>query len=200
MRRWETIKGNKRDAEQRLAQRLPEIGLGEFQAAREQITFDALVSAYLAGHVKVAVRASTRKSYEGLIRLHPAPHFQGRPVRSITVADVEKLRACISAKTRTFRSGNEKPVGSRTVNKALTVLSTMLNYALKHRWIAFNPALLVKKVKETRLRADLIDSNILTPEEIRGLLESCEPRWRPIIMAAVYTGLRQGGVAGASVV
>lgn len=59
VRRWETVDGNRKSADLLLAQRLQEIGKGEYRAPDEQITFDELVDAYRTGHMRVAVRDTT---------------------------------------------------------------------------------------------------------------------------------------------
>ena len=50
-RHWETTDGNRKDAELLMAQRLQEIGTGEFRTSAEQETFEKLVEAYTAARV-----------------------------------------------------------------------------------------------------------------------------------------------------
>jgi integrase len=180
-RRWEATDGNKKAAELLLAQRLQEIGKGEFQAKAEQTTFNELAESYLAS--LVTVRATTMKSYRGVIQLHVQPYFGARPIRNITLADIENFRAHLVGK-----------IGVRTVNKSLTLLSMMLNHALRHRWISHNPALLAKKLKQQHAP---VESRILTPQQIGALVANAgSPRLRTLILTAILTGLREGELLG----
>lgn len=186
-RHWETVDGNRKEADQLLAQRLQEVGRGEYRAPDEQKTFEELVAAFRASHIKVAVRDTTAAWYEGAIRNHLLPHFSGHKAREITVEQIERYRAALI----------ENGIGRRTVNKCLTLLGAMYRYALKHRWVSYNPAALVSKLKQTTMaNHELLDGNILTPAEINAMLGAADERYKPLLMAAVLTGLRQGELLG----
>lgn len=186
-RHWETVDGNRKEADQLLAQRLQEVGKGEYRAPDEQRTFDELVEAFRAGHINVAVRDTTALWYEGGIRNHLLPYFTGRKIREITAEHIERYRASLVA----------NGTGVRTVNKCLTLLGAMFRHALKHRWVSYNPAALVSKIKPTSTGTqDSTDNNILTPAEINALLGAVDARYRTLLMAAVLTGLRQGELLG----
>ncbi len=186
-RHWETVDGTRKDAERLLAHRIQEIGCGEYRAPDERKTFDELVEAYRTAHIRIAVRETTAEWYEGAIKNHLLPHFSGWKIREITVEEVERFRHSLV----------EKKKGRRTVNKCLTLLGAMFRYALKHRWVSYNPASLVKKLKESEgAKHDLIEGSILTPGEINALLQAADERYRPLLMCAVLTGLRQGELLG----
>ena len=81
--------------------------------------------------------------------------------------------------------------------------------AVRHRWVDFNPAEHVEKLKaDVSPDAHTIDGNILTPAEIGRLLDAAEsPRWnregrmignnhRLLIKVAVFTGMRAGEILG----
>ncbi len=185
-RHWETTDLSKKEAQLLLAQRLQEIHRGEYQAKREERTFDGLAEAYLAGHVRVNVRATTAKDYEGNLKLHIRPYFTGRRIRHITPEQVEQFRAYLL----------ENGVGRRTVNKCLTLLSMMFRYALRHRWISYNPAADVKKLRDPAIKHDQVEDSILQPEEIKRLLKAADERYRVLFLTAILTGLRQGELLG----
>jgi hypothetical protein len=71
--------------------------------------------------VKVNVRDTTRRDYEGNIRRHLQPYFGSRVIRTITPEAIER-----------FRTELNQRIGLRTVNKCLTLLSMMFAYALRH--------------------------------------------------------------------
>jgi len=188
-RYWETLPegSTKRDADRLLAKRIYDISIGEFQTRDEQKTFDELVEAYRAGHIRVAVRDTTAEWYEGAIRNHLLPYFTGHKARAITVEQIERFRAVLL----------DKGIGRRTINKCLTLLGALYRYGLKHRWVSYNPASLVSKLKQTTsAKQEFIDNNILTPAEINALLGTSDARYKPLLMTAVLTGLRQGELLG----
>ena len=200
-RRWETVSGTRKNADKLLAKRVQEIGKGEYQAEREQMTFQELTQAYMTGHISVNVRENTRRDYERNTRLYLTPYFTGVKVRIITPEMIEAFRTYLLEKEVRIKRGKKeivkKGVGRRTVNKCHTLLSAMLRYAMRYRWLTFNPAAEVRKLRDEEQHHDKpIVENILTPSEVKQLLASTEERWRVILLMAVSTGMRQGELLG----
>jgi integrase len=136
--------------------------------------------------VKVNVRDTTRRDYEGNIRRHLQPHFGSRVIRTITPEAIER-----------FRTDRHQRTGLRTVNKCLTLLSMMFGYALRHRWVSSNPASMVRKLRPASGPGhDLVEDNILVPAEIGKLLEAADDRSRLIIKTGILSGLREGELLG----
>ena len=186
-RRWETVEGTRKDADQLLAQRLREIGRGEYESAREQTNFEGLKEAYCTGHIQTNIRASTRRDYERNLRLYLSPHFDGVTIRTITPQMIEAWRNKLI----------EQGVGLRTVNKCHTLLSAMLRYALRYRWISYNPAAEVRKLRAAEDATDRPEeTNVLTQSEVRKFLAASDERWRPLLLMAISTGMRQGELLG----
>ena len=185
-RHWETC-GTRKEADQLLARRLDELGRGAYTAPRENRRFDDVAAAFTAAHIKTRVRATTARDYETNLRLHLAPYFQGWKLLAITPYVVDNFLCALS----------ERGVGQRTTNKCLTLLKQMLSHAVRLRWIHENPARWTKKIPEVAaFNRGSVDDNILTPEEIRRLLDTATDRWRLLILAAVLTGMRQGELLG----
>lgn len=109
-RHWETVDGTRKDAEQQLVHRLQEIGKGEFQASRDQMTFDELAEAYKVGHVTVNVLDNTRRDYETNLRLHLVPYFTGIKVRTITPEMIEAFRRHLLEKEFKIKRGEKEIV------------------------------------------------------------------------------------------
>jgi integrase len=186
VRHWETVEGTRRDADELLAKRLQEIGKGEYRARSEEKTFEELAQAYIAGHVRVNVRDTTARWYEAGIRNYLLPHFSGRRIREITPEHIEAFRHKLV----------EQGTGRRTINKCLMLLSATFRHALRHRWVNYNPASLVRKLRDAPTKHDDVEQSILTPPELRKLFEAADSRYRTLIMAAALTGLRQGELLG----
>jgi len=186
-RRWETTKGTRKEAEQLLAKRLREIGRGEYQARADYKVFDELVESYRVAHLAVNLRENTRRDYECNLRLYIVPYFAGIKIRNITPDMVETFRSVLV----------DRGVGRRTVNKCHTLLSTMLRYALRHRWLNYNPAAEIRKLRDGPNHRDRpLDENVLMPGEVWQLIKAADERWRAIFLTAVSTGLRQGELFG----
>jgi integrase len=200
-----------------LDKRLAEVKRGQHVPASQRPTFSQVCDRFL--EAKVNLRATTVRSYRGLIDLYLKPYFTWN-IETIAPADIERFRYQLSvglpdpiarALTERKRMANPKwsqarakleaarhKPGTRTINKALTLLSMIFNYACRHRWIDSNPAEHVERVRDTTLPNERpIDTNILTPAEIRTLIDATtDDRYRLMIQVAVFTGIRQGELLG----
>ncbi len=87
-------------------------------------------------------------------------------------------------------------ISATTINKQLTLIAMIFNYALKHRLVTFNPAEHVDKLPAEHKEGDAIDQNVLDADEVKKLLEATAPEWRLMIETAVTTGLRQSELLG----
>ena len=184
-RHWETVEGNRKAADELLAQRIREVGRGTYQAPHELVDFETLAQAFLQ-HAKGTTRETTFKDYRGNLIRHLTPYFQGGKIRAVQRTHVEAFRAHLL----------DRGIGDRTVNKCLTLLGQMYRYAIRHEWLEINPAEGTKLRASSRRSHDLVESNILAPLEIRALLDACDARWRSIVMTAVMSGLREGELLG----
>jgi integrase len=76
-------------------------------------------------------------------------------------------------------------------------MTMVLNYACRHRWVDYNPAEHVERLRDTRVLGDQpLDANILGPDEVRRLIEAARDRYKVIIQVAIFTGMRQGEILG----
>lgn len=212
-----------------LARRLGEVERSAFVPANAKPTFSEVCAEYLTS--KVNIRSTTRRSYSSIVELYLIPYFGDRKIHQIATADIERFRNALSnclpapiaeafvarqlnarpgltAARAKQRMGRLKP-GIRTINKALTLLVMVFNYAAKHRWVDYNPAEFVEKIRPpVDENGQSTDLNILTPDEVRLLLEAAdEPRrgqdgvmisnnYRLLLKCAVFTGMRQGEILG----
>jgi len=91
-----------------------------------------------------------------------SPYFGGRTLRLIQVTDIERFRTELStgipdsikqalnarvlaarpghAEARAKQRTKQAKISTRSINKALTVLSMVFNYAMRNQWVARNPA------------------------------------------------------------
>lgn len=214
---FENLAQEKIAAQELLTKRQAEVTRGDHVAARARLTFGEVCDSYLAS--KVNIRDSTMRSYTGLIACYLRPYFGAWKVHTIRASDIERYRGeltrglppAIAAALKERRSAakpkwsqarvkqsvaRRKP-GTRTINKSLTLLTMILNYAARHRWVDHNPAEYVEKLKDdAALHHRPVDENILTPDEIRKLLAATDDHYRLLVQTAVFTGMRQGELLG----
>ncbi len=198
-RHWETTKGNRKEAERLLAERVREISRGTYRRPAGQVSFEGLAQAFLENAKANDVRDTTFKDYHGNLNRHLLPWFKGWKARDIRRADPEPARRPIygAPYVESFRAHLlDSGVGRRTVNKCLTLLGSLFLYAIRREWLETNPAKGTKLGASSRRSHDLVEENIFAPPEIQALLAAADARWRVIILTAVLTGLREGELLG----
>jgi Phage integrase, N-terminal SAM-like domain len=171
-RHWETTKGNRKDAERLLAERVREISRGTYWRPAERVSFEGLAQAFLKD-AEPNVRETTFKDYRCNLNRH-LPWFSGWKARDIRRADVEAFRAHLL----------DEGIGPRTVNKCLTLLGALFRYAMRHEWIEANPAEGTKLRASSRRSHDLVGRPSRSKRFLRPLMRAgawsssppCSPR------------------------
>lgn len=180
----------------KLLREIEDDGARVFDGAR--MTFKKLAEVYTDHKLqppayKGETRVSGMRSWKHqLVVLKPlVERFGKMRIRSITHADIEKYK-CQRMQTKT-RRGNDRNVAS--VNRELSLLRAILNFAKRQGWISRNPfgmgESVISYADETRRE------RILTREEEARLLAACvEPRahLRPLLVCALDTGMRRGEI------
>jgi integrase len=202
----------KRAAKELLDQRLTETLAHTFTPARARLTFDKLADKWLAS--KVRIRATTQSDYAIMLDCYLRPYFARKKVEAITRLDIEGFRAAMAEglpepiriardeKLRALQADDPharlKPLtpGPRTTNKCLGVLVSMLGYAQKHGLVSKNAAERIEKLPTNAGESRVIESNVLTPAELRKVLSATTDPWRVPIALAIYTGMRQAEALG----
>jgi integrase len=181
---------------------------------------------------KVAIRPSTRRIYQQLLAGYLVPYFGGRTLRLIQVTDIERFRTELStgipdsikqalnarvlaarpshAEARAKQRAKRAKISTRSINKTLTVLSMVFNYAMRNQWVTRNPAKYVEPARDPRpLEERPLDMDVLTPAEVAALREAAIPatyrdgklitnNYRLLISFALFTGCRAGEILGAA--
>jgi integrase len=156
-----------------------------------------LIPARYVGETKVAGMRNTGTPKLFLSVLND--HFGHKLVREITHADIEAFKIKrFDTPTRPTRSNQTGQRTIASVNRELECLRTVLRFAERQGWLARNPfnvgTPLINKAAETKRE------RVMSVDEERRLLSACAPEadngarlhLRPIIIAAVDTGLRRG--------
>lgn len=129
----------------------------------------------------VDLRPSTLARDDSYARNHVLPRFGKRPLASIDHLDVVGWIAELSA------SG----MAPATVHKAHQILAKCLRAAVQARLIPFNPC---DGVALPRIERQ--DMRFLDPQQLAGLAETINPRYRAFVLLGGYGGLRLGEMLG----
>lgn len=144
-------------------------------------TLDAYLAEWLPAHGR-GIRASTRTSYEGHIRLHISPLLGGIPLARLAPRDVRRLIAELERKGRS----------PATIHLVYRTLHVALQAAVNDRTLIDNPA---DGVHLPRIEREPVRP--LTSDEADAILDAVAGTWaeRPV-RVWLGSGLRRGEVLG----
>lgn len=89
-----------------------------------------------------------------------------------------------------IKQKQKEGLSSKSINNILTSMGTVFNWAIENGYIMFNPVQRVKKLK-----VEHQEMSFLTIEEINAVLEYSEsnyPDFYPLLLTAIYSGMRRG--------
>ncbi|MGC1107575.1 MAG: site-specific integrase [Candidatus Acidiferrales bacterium] len=170
----------KREAQRRLSERLAEINQGRHKP-EVMLSFERFVLERFEPNIFPALRVSTANGYRWTIRGYLLPVLGKVPLPQIGAADVQMLLSSLS-----------KKVAPRTVLSVRNRLRKIFGVAKSWGYIAVNPA------DEVQLPAlcDVREKIVLTPEQMRRLLDELPEPHRTMALVAVLSGLRRGELFG----
>jgi integrase len=176
----------RRDADARQAAVKVNVRAGVHSAVSSSPTVAQAAEAWLR-HVELEGRErATLKGYREHVRLHINPRLGRVKLASLTTPKINAFRDELLAS------------GSRDLaKKVLTSLKAILKDAQRRGSVAQNVArdvtIGIDQRGKRRLEAGL---HFPTPDEVRRILASAKPRWRPLLVTAVFTGLRASELRG----
>lgn len=141
-----------------------------------QTSFADVAQSWLA---TLDVKPKTRAGYENILKVHLSPEFGDRAVGGITVSDVREFLASLNGRS---------PGTKRNI---IRVLNPIMKQALQEGEIATNPVTGVKLPRTARND----DLPFLDDRQVQELADEVGPKYRALIVTAVYTGLRAGELA-----
>lgn len=152
------------------------------QVASSRATFSEVAALFL--DAQSHLRPRTLENYRSAVRLRLGPHFGRKRIGAIDVEDV----AALIAEMR--RDG----LAPWTIKGTITPLSRIFAWAERRGYVAANP---VRKLERSeRPSAGRREMRLLTAEELGRLLDAANPRYRPLLATAAFTGLRLGELLG----
>ncbi len=176
-RKREKVGTSKRLAETVLSKRMVEIAEGRFLniVKKEKIRFEDFIQEYLNLHAKPNKKSWKSDEYN-LLSLRK--YFKGKYLYAFDAKDIER-----------FKAERIKQVAPATVNRELATLKTLFAKALLWKRIQENPTSKVKFLKEPKGRLRFLER-----EEIARLLSNATPKIKPIIIVALFTGMRKSEI------
>lgn len=180
----------KKEADAFAATATVEVREGTHVADRETVTVAAAGKLWIARGEAAGLERSTVEAYRQRLNLHIVPFIGAEKLSKITVPVVRSFADRVRAEGRS----------PAMVKKALTALSSILSDA-QERGLCVRNA--VKEMSRRRNGAETRSKRLLqpgvdipTPDEVRTFLGLLEGRWRPILLTAVFSGLRSSELRG----
>jgi len=163
-----------------LQSRVAEVFNGKFNLQKKAgfMKFSVLAGIYLEDYAKANKKSWMCDKY--CLEAHLKPYFGNLGLSDISPLLVEKYRA------ERLRAGVQKS----TTNRELALLKKMLNLAIDWNLATQNPVLKVRLFPEK----DNLKERVLAEEEEARLLGQCATYLRPIVVAALNTGMRKAEI------
>jgi integrase len=116
------------------------------------------------------------------------PFFSETPIGTITKNDIARYRKHRQeAYRRKPTNADHKPLSETTINRDIEVIRHLLFWAADEGFIPANPIARIRMVRERGKRRPVMS----VAEEVK-LLDACAEHLRPIVIAALDTGMRRG--------
>jgi integrase len=129
---------------------------------------------------------STLRQYRNHVDLHLNPLIGGMKLTSLSTPTIGS-----------FRDELLKKSSRAMARKVLASLKSILGEAQRRGLIAHNPASPVRVDLKRRENGKLVvGQDIPSKAEIQAVLDRAEGRWRPLLVTAVFTGMRSSELRG----
>jgi integrase len=176
----------KKQAKNLLRDMEDQIGKGTWLPAKKIPTFSQVAQDWIE-HKKSYLRQTSWDCYEGHTRKH-FKDFADQKITDLTTAIMEKW----------IRDRQEEGMHILTLRKVLVTLNQIMKYAVRHRYVDYNP---LTNAERPRRRGRVEDAEekirVLSRKQIRGLLANTEHRmFRVMFRLAIFSGVRQGELIG----
>jgi integrase len=180
---FETVKGNKKDAEKRLREILTEIDKVEFVKPSKMTLADYLVR-WLSDYVKPNLSPRTYEGYEYIIRYHIIPSIGYIPLNALKP---EHLQHYYAEKLSTTKANGKGKLSSLSVRHHAMLLHKALKTACQLGLLQRNVAdnVITPKARQTEMQTWDV-------EEVKRFLDTARSsQYFPLFFTALYTGARR---------
>jgi integrase len=185
-RRLETFKREK-DAKTYLTKMSTEVAAGVHIPERESITLAEAAQIWIERGETEALERSTMRAYHSHLKNHIVP----------SKIYHEKLVRLTRPMIEAFRDDLLRRCTRVTAQKVLFTLKSILNEAMRRGLLLQNVAVPVKIKDNKRDRVKLeAGRDFPDKDEVNTIIDRAEPRWRPILVCAIFTGMRASELRG----
>jgi integrase len=184
VRRIETF-ARRRDADARAAAIDVDLRRGVHTAVTASPTVAQAAQDWLAAVALRGRERATLKGYREHVELHINPTLGTMKLAALTTPKV--VAFCEALQARKSRL---------LARKVLASVKAILRDAQRRGTVAQNVAAAVSIELDHRRRPLEVGVDIPTPNEVRNILAAVTPRWRPLLVTAVFTGLRASELRG----
>jgi integrase len=183
----------KKDAERWLVTTLGEVQRGVHTPVSSSITVAQAGETWIAEAEADGLERGTVRQYRQHLEQHIAPFIGNVRLAELTVAGVKDFRA------RIIREGRSRVMAKKIIGSLGAILAT----AMENGKVAQNVVRVAtpRRRRETGLeqrhkRHIEVGVDIPTKEEIRAMLACAQGWFRPLLVTAVFTGLRSSELRG----
>jgi integrase len=194
VRRQETF-ARKKEAEERWIEVGHEVREGTHTARAASITVEEAAELWIEAGKLDGQERSTIEQHRGHIDHHISPLIGRAKLADLTTPRVQRFAEDLL--TRPKADGTDETLSRSTARKVLSSLKGIIKHAQRQGQIAKNPAqpvaIRVPKRGTVKLKAgrDFPDK-----AEINIILKAASGRWRPLIVTAIFTGMRASELRG----
>jgi integrase len=176
----------RREANEKCGEIEKQVRQESYMSVKDLPRFSEVADTWLASK-EPNIRHTTYDQYKGHVENHLKPYFRKLKINQVNFDAIESFKA----------KGLSNGVTPPTLRKVLTTLGAILKYAVRMRYIDFNPASEVEKPRGKSVHGEKDELVVLTPEDIRALLDAAgDQKNRILFMTAVLTGMREGELLG----
>ena len=180
--RFMTVRGGKKDAQQKLAEMLASVGKGTFVEASKTTIAEHVGARIDVWYSAGVIGDTTRERYRVLLAKQIAPHVGGVALQRLGTADIETWHGKL-------RSGGLSP---QTARQAHAVLRKALGDAVRHGLLARN---VCGRDGERAPTVPKKEMRILTKDQIGDVVDKLRgSEIFPKALLALFCGLRAGEV------
>lgn len=176
----------KRAADDWLVKARDEVARGVHTPENASITVAEAAALWFQRCELEGLERSTLKQYRNHVDLHILPRLGAEKLARLTTPRIEAF------KDQLMTSGSRALSG-----KVLTSLKSILSEAQRRGLVAHNVASPVRIRTSARENGRVVvGKDIPTKAEAHALIEAATGRWRPLILTAIFTGMRASELRG----
>jgi integrase len=172
----------KRDAEAWATSAAWQVSQGVHTADSQSVTVATAAELWIKRAEAEGRERSTVKQYRELARLHIIPLIGAEKLSRLTMPAVEAFRDALVASRSRAMAG-----------KAVRALSSVLTEAQRRGLVAQNVAKGVKVIRSGRDKPKVL---IPPREDLKAMLAAADADTKPLLVTAIFTGLRSSGLRG----